>query len=120
MGSGPFLDGPVVLHVFLKDKSGVDKIVAKKQPYQLLNTIREFFPSFDVSNFYSRQCNLLNDQQLQQPRTCPLREMACNNPGSHIAGGWGCQYLEITTVPRWASKKFPLLRIHSTKRSSQI
>ena len=36
----------------LKDKSGVDKIIVKKQPYQLLNTNREFFPSFDASNFH--------------------------------------------------------------------
>ena len=35
----------------LKDKSGVDKIIVKKQPYQLLNTSREFFPSFHASNF---------------------------------------------------------------------
>ena len=28
---------------FLKDKSGVDKIIVKKQPYQLPNTSREFF-----------------------------------------------------------------------------
>ena len=36
----------------LKDKSEVDKIIAKKQPYQQLNTNREFFPSFDASNFH--------------------------------------------------------------------
>ena len=35
-----------------KDKSGVDKIIVKKQPYQLLNTNREFFPCFDASNFH--------------------------------------------------------------------
>ena len=29
----------------LMDKSGVDKIIVKKQPYQLLNTNLEFFPS---------------------------------------------------------------------------
>ena len=29
----------------LKGQSGVDKIIVKKQPYQLLNTNREFFPS---------------------------------------------------------------------------
>ena len=28
---------------FLKDKSRVDEIIVKKQPYQLLNTSREFF-----------------------------------------------------------------------------
>ena len=37
---------------FLKDKSGVYKIIVKKQPFQLLNTSREFFPSFDASNFH--------------------------------------------------------------------
>ena len=36
----------------LKDKSGVAKIIVKKQPYQLLNTNREFFPSFNASNFH--------------------------------------------------------------------
>ena len=36
----------------LKDKSGVDKIIVKKQPYELLNTSREFFPSFDASKFH--------------------------------------------------------------------
>ena len=36
----------------LKDKSSVDKIIVKKQPYKLLNTNREFFPSFDASNFH--------------------------------------------------------------------
>ena len=35
----------------LKDKSEVDKIIVKKQPYQLLNTSRDFFLSFDASNF---------------------------------------------------------------------
>ena len=38
--------------VALKGKSGVDKIIVKKQPYQLLNINREFFPSFDASNFH--------------------------------------------------------------------
>ena len=36
----------------LKDKSGVDKIIVEKQPHQLLNTNREFFPSFDASYFH--------------------------------------------------------------------
>ena len=36
----------------LKDKSGVGKIIVNKQPYQLLNTNCEFFPSFDASNFH--------------------------------------------------------------------
>ena len=36
----------------VKDQSGVDKIFAKKQPYQLLNTNRDFFPYFDASNFH--------------------------------------------------------------------
>ena len=42
----------IFLAVFLKDKSGVDEIIIKRQPYQLLNTNREFFPSFDASNFH--------------------------------------------------------------------
>ena len=36
----------------LKDKSGVDKIIIEKQPYQLLNTSREFSPTFQASNFH--------------------------------------------------------------------
>ena len=36
----------------LKDKSGDDKIIFETQPYQLLNTNREFFPGFDASNFH--------------------------------------------------------------------
>ena len=36
----------------LKDKSRVDKIIVKKQPYQLLNTSRGFFPSFCGLNFH--------------------------------------------------------------------
>ena len=36
----------------VKDKSGIDKIIVKKKPYQLLNANREFFPSFDASNFH--------------------------------------------------------------------
>ena len=36
----------------LKDKSEVNRIIVKKQPCQLLNTSREFFPSFRGSNFY--------------------------------------------------------------------
>ena len=39
-------------HIWLKDKSGVDKIVANEQAYQLLNTNREFCSSFDGSNFH--------------------------------------------------------------------
>ena len=47
----------------LKDKSGVDKIIVKKQPYQLLNTIRELFPSFYVSNFHKlvEESSYIND-----------------------------------------------------------
>ena len=36
----------------LKGKSGFDKIIVKRQPYQLLNTSREFFPIFRGSNFH--------------------------------------------------------------------
>ena len=36
----------------LKDKSGVDKIIVKKQPYELLNTSRQFFLSFHAFNFH--------------------------------------------------------------------
>ena len=41
-----------MLFWLLMDKSGVDQIIVKKQPYQLLNTSRECFPSFDTSNFH--------------------------------------------------------------------
>ena len=37
--------------LLLKEKSGVDKIIVEKQPYQLLNTNLEFIPSFDSTNF---------------------------------------------------------------------
>ena len=40
------------IYIFLKDKSGVDKNIVKKQPYQPLNASREFFPIFDASNFH--------------------------------------------------------------------
>ena len=36
----------------LKDKSGIDEVIVKKQPYQLQTINREFFPSFDASNFH--------------------------------------------------------------------
>ena len=36
----------------VKGQAGVDKIIVKKQPYQLLNANHEFFPSFDASNFH--------------------------------------------------------------------
>ena len=39
-----------LLGISLKDKSWADRIMVK-QPFQLLNTNREFFPSFDASNF---------------------------------------------------------------------
>ena len=38
--------------LLLKNKSGVYKIIVKKQPYQLLNTNREFVPNLDTSNFH--------------------------------------------------------------------
>ena len=40
----------MILTVVELGKSDVDKVIVKKQPYQLLNTNREFFPSFDASN----------------------------------------------------------------------
>ena len=41
-----------MLTVVLKCKPVVDKIIVKKQPYQLLNTNREFFPSLNASNYH--------------------------------------------------------------------
>ena len=58
MAAGNFLPRCIALfnrisiESLLKDKSGVNKNIVKKQPYQLLNTNREFFPSFDASNFH--------------------------------------------------------------------
>ena len=49
----------------LKDKSGVDKIIVKKQHCQLLNTNREFFPSLDASTFHNW---LMNPRKLGQYR----------------------------------------------------
>ena len=37
---------------FFKGQVGIDNIIVKKIPYQLVNTNREFFPSFDASNFH--------------------------------------------------------------------
>ena len=53
----------LVKNVALKDKSGVYKIIVKMQPYQLLNTNREFFPSFDASNFHK----LINESSKVRP-----------------------------------------------------
>ena len=47
----------------LKDKSGVDKIIIKKQPYRLLNTSRDFLPSCDASNFHK----LVNESSHVRP-----------------------------------------------------
>ena len=44
-----FINGEYVQLSFFYPR--VDKIIVKKQPYQLLNTNCEFFPSFDASNF---------------------------------------------------------------------
>ena len=58
----------------LKDKFGVDKIVVKKQLY-LTNTSREFFPSFDASNFHKLVMNLRKLGQISSP-FCILYEYA--------------------------------------------
>ena len=42
----------IILPLDLLEKFGVDRIIVKKQPYQLLNTGLEFFPSFDASSFH--------------------------------------------------------------------
>ena len=39
-----------ILHQWTSPRA--DKIIVKKQRYQLLNTNREFFPSFVASNFH--------------------------------------------------------------------
>ena len=38
--------------MILRDNSGVDEVIGKKQPYQLLNNNHEFFRSFDASSFH--------------------------------------------------------------------
>ena len=38
--------------LYYKDKSGIYKIIVKKQPNQLLNTNGEFFCGFDALNFH--------------------------------------------------------------------
>ena len=50
-----------------KGQSGVDKIIVKKQPYQLLNVGREFFPSFDATNFHKLVMNLRKLGQISSP-----------------------------------------------------
>ena len=47
----------------LKDKSGVEKIIVKKQPYKLLGTNREFFSNFDATNFHK----LVNESSYVMP-----------------------------------------------------
>ena len=42
----------IIIMECLKDKSGVHKIIVKKQPCQLLNTSHGFFPSFRDSDFH--------------------------------------------------------------------
>ena len=60
----------------LKDKSGLDKIIVKKQPYQLLNTNREFFPSFLMhQTFINWLMNLRKLGQISSP-FCILYEYA--------------------------------------------
>ena len=43
------------------------KIVVKKQPYQMLNTICELFPLFDASNFHNWLLNLRKIGQISLP-----------------------------------------------------
>ena len=52
----------------LKDKSGVHKIIVKEQAYQLLNTNREFFPSFDASNVHK----LVNESSYVRPNVVAI------------------------------------------------
>ena len=61
--------------VKLKDKSGVDKIIVKKQPYQLLNTSRQFFPCFHALNFHKLKINFRKLGQISSP-FCILYECA--------------------------------------------
>ena len=53
----------MITRPILQHKSGVDKIIVKKQPYQLLNTNREFFLSFDASNLHK----LVNESSQARP-----------------------------------------------------
>ena len=51
----------------LKDKSGVDTIIVKKQPYQLLNTNREFFSILMPPTFINWLMNLRKLGQISSP-----------------------------------------------------
>ena len=51
----------------LKDNSGVDKIIVKKQPFQLLNTNREFFPSLMPPTFINWFMNVRKLGQISSP-----------------------------------------------------
>ena len=63
--------------MYLKEKSEVDKIIVKKQPYQLLNTNREFFPSFDASNLHRLvNMNIRKLGQISSPFCALLYECA--------------------------------------------
>ena len=57
-GRFPAINKKIMKHEkVLKDKSAVDKIIVEKQPYQLLNTSREFFPSFMPRTFINLTLN---------------------------------------------------------------
>ena len=56
-----------IMKFALKDKSGVDKIIVKKQPYQLLNTNREFCPCLMPPSFINWFMNLRKLGQIFSP-----------------------------------------------------
>ena len=51
----------------LKNESGVDKIIVNKQPYQLLNTSRDFFPGLVPLNFINWSMHLRKLGQISSP-----------------------------------------------------
>ena len=57
----------------LMDKSGVDKIIVKKQSYQLVNTNREFFQVLMPPTFINCLMNLRKLGQISSP-FCNLHE----------------------------------------------
>ena len=51
----------------LKDKSGVDKIIVKTQPYRLMNTNSEFFPSLMPPTLINWLMNFRKLGQISSP-----------------------------------------------------
>ena len=70
----------------LKDNSGVDEIIGKQQPYQLLNTNREFFPSSYDPTFINWLKNLRKLGQISSPFCIFLSVRRRDKEASNVSG----------------------------------